>query len=288
MNEKISIIIPIYNGEKHLLQCLESVVNQTYTNLEIICVNDGSTDSTPEILQKFARNDARIKILDRAHQNAGEARNTGFEFAQGEFSMFLDADDIFKPEMVQKCLANALKHNSDIVLFQYKPFNELKEKSYPNVGVNTDCLPVKAPLNFKECKDIFAITAPNPWSKFYKTSFIKENNLKFSSLNSCNDLTFVMLSLVMAKRISYLLESFVAYRISNSQISINRQKTAQCSIIALQEIEEELKKMEIFEEVENSFLNLVKNVITFEMTNCSGSYLEDFSKAASPLLKRVQ
>ena len=92
---KVSVIIPVYNAEKYLRQCLDSVVNQTLREIEIICVDDGSTDGSLAILQEYAANDARIKVLTQKNQYAGVARNNGMAAAQGKYFAFLDADDYY-------------------------------------------------------------------------------------------------------------------------------------------------------------------------------------------------
>ena len=98
---KISMIIPVYNVAPYLRQCMDSLVNQTYSNIEIICVDDGSTDASLGILRQHAEKDARVKILQQKNQYAGVARNNGMAAATGEYYMFLDADDFFEPELLE-------------------------------------------------------------------------------------------------------------------------------------------------------------------------------------------
>ena len=98
---KISVIMPVYNGEKYLNQCLDSVIGQSLQDIEIICVNDGSTDSSPDILRSYAAKDPRVKVFDQPNLNAGAARNLGMKYATGEYYSFLDADDFFDPQMLE-------------------------------------------------------------------------------------------------------------------------------------------------------------------------------------------
>ena len=101
---KISIIIPIWNTEKYLRKCLASVVNQTYTNLEIICINNGSTDSCADIIKEFAANDKRIKTIYQEHTSLGEARNRGLDSATGDYITFVDSDDWLDTEALKEVL----------------------------------------------------------------------------------------------------------------------------------------------------------------------------------------
>ena len=98
---KVSIIIPVYNIEKYLSRCLESIVSQTYPNLEIICINDGSTDNSPNILEQYKKLDSRIIIINTEHYGPGAARNKGIEIATGKYTMFVDSDDYMSSNTVE-------------------------------------------------------------------------------------------------------------------------------------------------------------------------------------------
>ena len=121
----ISVIIPIYNSEKYLSECLNSVVNQTLHDIEIICVNDGSTDSSLEILEDYQSKDKRIKIINQEHNNAGSARNKGLEIARGEYLSFLDSDDYFDLNMLKEMYLTAKSDNKiEIVIAKSKQFED--------------------------------------------------------------------------------------------------------------------------------------------------------------------
>lgn len=115
MNEKVSIIIPIYNVERYLERCLDSIISQTHSNIEIICVNDGSTDSSGLILSKYKSKDNRIIIISTENGGLSRARNIGIKLATGEFFMFIDSDDYIEPNMVEKLVETIKTENSDVV-----------------------------------------------------------------------------------------------------------------------------------------------------------------------------
>ena len=104
MMHKISVIVPVYNVEQHLTRCIQSITNQSYSNLEIICINDGSSDGSAEILEQYAKKDGRIKVLSQKNLGAGSARNNGIKQAQGEFIAFLDSDDKYPTNDVLEAL----------------------------------------------------------------------------------------------------------------------------------------------------------------------------------------
>lgn len=117
VNGLVTVVLPIYNVEKYLNRCIESVVNQTYKNIEIILVDDGSVDSCPAICDEWAKKDSRIKVIHKQNQGLGMARNTGIENADGEYICFFDSDDFIEPETIEKTYRCAKEENADIVNF---------------------------------------------------------------------------------------------------------------------------------------------------------------------------
>lgn len=113
---KVSVIIPVFNTEKYISKCLSSLVNQTLDDIEIICVNDGSTDNSLEIIEKIANNDARIKIINQEHKKQGAARNSGLKIAEGEYIGFVDSDDWIDLNYYEMLYNTAKKYDADIAL----------------------------------------------------------------------------------------------------------------------------------------------------------------------------
>src|SRR5574344_2160891 len=116
---KVSVIIPIYNVEKYLRQCLDSVVNQTLKDIEIICINDGSTDSTLSIIKEYATNDNRIKIIDKKNSGYGDSMNQGLDMATGDYIGIVESDDFAELNMFDKLYNKAIENNLDLVRCQY-------------------------------------------------------------------------------------------------------------------------------------------------------------------------
>ena len=119
MDELVSIVVPIYNVEKYLNRCIESIVNQTYTNLEIILVDDGSPDNCPAMCDEWAQKDERIKVIHKENAGLGMARNTGIDHATGKYIFFLDSDDYVDLSLVSKCVENAIENNSEVVMYGF-------------------------------------------------------------------------------------------------------------------------------------------------------------------------
>lgn len=197
----VSVIIPVYNVEKFLRQCLDSVVNQSYQNLEIVCVNDGSPDNSIEILEEYARQDSRFRVISIENQGLSGARNIGTESCQGEYLMYLDSDDWIDFDTVEKAVKAIIDNSVDLVLWNYS--KEYTSYSQPVkvftaeelftgekyirlhqrlVGLTGDQL--KHP---EQCDSI-----STAWGKLYKTSIIKTNNIQFvdTKLIGTEDLLF--------------------------------------------------------------------------------------------------
>ena len=120
----ISVVIPIFNTAPYLKECLDSVLNQTFTDFEVICVNDGSNDSSLEILKKYQQKDNRIKIINQENKGAGAARNVGIDHSRGEYILFLDSDDYLDKDTLNDCYEIAHSKSLDILLFKIINFDK--------------------------------------------------------------------------------------------------------------------------------------------------------------------
>lgn len=183
--KKISIIIPIYNVEEYLSECLDSVVNQTYKNLEIICVNDCSTDNSLKILKNYARQDLRIRIIEHEkNKGLGPARNTGIDNANGDYIFFLDSDDYVKNDVIEKLYDKITETKSDLVFSQTEAFTFLKDEETINrIKYLNEWLDCRSKKDFYINVDNFEDAICNincvAWGKLYKKEFLIKNNIRF-------------------------------------------------------------------------------------------------------------
>ena len=158
---KVSVIVPVYNAENFLKDSIERILSQTLTDIEIVFVDDGSTDNSLKILREIK--DERVKVLTQKNINAGAARNRGLELATGEYLSFLDADDLFDKEMLEKAYESAKATDAQIILFGADNYNQVEDKFEPIDGGITDS------------DNIFLKMKGWTWDKLFKTSFIKKN-----------------------------------------------------------------------------------------------------------------
>ena len=209
---KVSVIIPCYNVAKYLGQCLDSVLKQTFQDFEVICVNDGSTDKSLEILQQYAEKDARIKIIDQENKGLSEARNVALDMAQGDFIAFADSDDYYAPNFLELLLNTQKDTGADIVgcEFQkiYKSTDVLKPISQVHPKIYKDAL--KVLLH----KDNFIHF--NVWNKLYKRDVI--GNMRFVPHIYYEDWVFNCCVFERANHFAWIKEKLYAYRVSNSSI----------------------------------------------------------------------
>ena len=215
---KVSVIIPVYNTESYLEKCLDSVINQTYKNLEIICINDCSTDNSLNILKRYAVKDKRIKLIDLP-QNEGVsiARNTGLESAEGKFIAFIDPDDWWEYDLVEKALNKIQNENADIVLFCHSEYT------------NNKIIPKQEKL--KKIKDILKGTNYTKymldvsvfiWDKIYKKDLIKDAGIRFTEkIHPTEDVLFTLEIFSKNPAIVFLDECLYNYRLNREGSAMN-------------------------------------------------------------------
>lgn len=209
---KVSVIIPVYNVEKYLRQCLDSVIGQTLKEIEIICVDDGSTDNSLEILKEYAARDNRITVLSQQNLHAGVARNAGLAVARGEYLHFLDSDDWVEEDIYANVMSDISKNDIDVYLLNFNDYDNVTHE----INLRTPYTEYKKLFRFEE--DASVLKRPVvPWNKIYKRSFVEDNKLKFDATLVANDRTFyfkVMFANPLIQKTSFD-KAFINYRINN-------------------------------------------------------------------------
>lgn len=172
----VSVIVPIYNVEKYLVKCLDSIVNQTYKKLEIILIDDGSHDSSFEICSKYAMIDDRIKLISKENEGAGVARNLAISLAKGEYITFIDSDDWVDLDLIKTMKEEAEKYDLDIVTCDLNYVELMEDSTYVNIVSKLRIEPNKI-LKSSENKELINTTRAFLCGKLYKTSFLKSCNI---------------------------------------------------------------------------------------------------------------
>ena len=255
---KVSVIIPVYNTEQYLHQCLDSIIGQTLEDIEIICVDDGSSDSSLDILREYEKKDTRIKILQQENAGAGAARNKGMEIATGEYLSFLDSDDFFENEMLEDAYKTAKQYEADFVVFKSNQYQtENGEFVTTNWVVREKELPPYQPFTYRQLTDnVFKVFVGWAWDKLYNRQFVQQKGLRFQEQRTSNDLLFVFSALVLAKKIAFLPEVLAHQRRdTKDSLSKTREKSWWCFRDALMELQGRLKREGLYRELEKDFIN---------------------------------
>ena len=254
MSPKVSIIMPVYNAEKYLREALDCVLNQTMSEIEVLCVDDGSTDSSLDILHEYAAKDPRLTVYTQNHQYAGAARNLGIKHAAGKYLLFLDADDLFDPQMVEKSYARAEETSADICVFGGEEYYEETGERSPQPNL---CRAELCPETVFSAKsrpnDIFRVSTPCPWNKLYRREFIISEGIEFQTVRSCNDLAFVLTAFACAERITLLNEPLVLYRQHNASLQHTQNKDPLAFYAGLVEFRERLTARGLYEPLKDAF-----------------------------------
>ena len=221
---KVSVIIPVYNVENYLEQCLDSVINQTLKDIEIILVDDGSTDNSLKILQNYAQKESRIKIINKENSGYGASMNIGIGTAQGEYIGIVESDDFIEPDMFEKLYNTAVSNNLDLVRCQYYQYNSLKNI---NNTVFIDWIEknkIYKPLDFQP---IF-YQPPAIWSNLVKKELLEKYNIKFLETPgaSYQDTSFAFKLYCASERFMMIEDSLLHYRIDNENSSVNSKQKA--------------------------------------------------------------
>lgn len=221
-NIKVSIIIPVYNVELYLEECLESALNQTLDAIEIICINDGSTDNSSNILKKYSEKYNNIKVINQDNKGLSTTRNIGIKEARGEFIYFLDSDDYIELNTIEVCYREAKKYNLDIITFDANIFfdenieiNEWKEKYDRKEILNSNILNGQEFYILSNKKGIYYSPV---WLYFYKKEFIEKNNLFFYEGIVHEDEIYTSTALIKANSIKYINQKFFNRRIRENSI----------------------------------------------------------------------
>ena len=266
MNEDlITIVVPCYNVEKYVKKCIDSLKNQTYKKIEIILVNDGSTDKTLDIITEESKSDTRFKIITRENGGLSAARNTGLEVAKGKYISFIDSDDFVDNLFIEKLYDSIKENDSDIAVCDYQfidengiVWNNKKNKSdvvYSSDNALIDILSGRLNLEVMT------------WNKLYKTSLFKDNSIIFpnSKLHEDNYTTFKLF--YFSKKISLIKDKLYYYLQRNSSIMGKRfgEKNKIDMLGSVEEVFDFFDKNKLT--ISNNYLNSFKCIVYLNVLN---------------------
>lgn len=259
MNKKISVIVPMYNAEKTIKTCVDSILNQTYSNLEIILVNDGSKDKTEEICNKLTERDSRIKYFYKENGGVSEARNYGLDKASGDFIAFVDSDDYIENNMYEIILEKI--DDAEVVICEYFHIidnkkneidTEIKENTFNKLDefiASIDNQKISRYIN-------------TPWNKLIKSDLINNKNIRFNSKISLGeDLIFNLQYMKLAKKIKIINDKLYNFNTSNDGLGLKKRNIEEYMDNSINFINELIYLSTNSNNLENIILNELSNII---------------------------
>lgn len=272
-NPAVSIILPVFNAEAYLSQCLESILAQTMPDFEVICVNDGSTDNSPAILEQYAKKDQRLHIITQVNGGSGCARNTGIDHACGDYIVFLDSDDFFEAEMLEKLLNKAKETDAQIVTCRYRKYDTNTGKYGKPAGIKRELWKDHPVFSRKDFPDsMINVMSVALWNNIYRADLIKKENLRFPLIRNTEDVYFLFMAAFLAERISWIEDVLVNYRVGrNDSLEARKSDHPLCFIESEEAIYDELNRRNLYEGSEKGYINSAVNHLFYALKMISDS-----------------
>ena len=275
---KVSILVPIYNVETFLPECLDSLINQTLKEIEIICINDGSTDSSPKIIKDYQKKDDRIVMIDKKNSGYGDSMNKGLEKATGEFVGIVESDDWIDSGAFEKLYKLATKYNVEVVKANFYEYVTKKKK---DINKSDMFLPgdTGIPFDPRNSRHIF-YQQPSIWSAIYKNDLLKKNDIKFlpSPGASYQDAGFNFKVWATARNVLLISDAFLHYRQDNPNSSVKSAGKIFAVKDEYDEVERYLKAHDIYDEYAPTLVAMRFSAYIWNMKRLTNKAARQFSK----------
>ncbi len=263
---KVSVVMPFHNGRDYIEETMGYILAQTLKDIEIICVDDESTDGTADILRDYEKKDSRVRVFEQAKANAGAARNLGLRYAAGEYVLFLDSDDLFEPELLEKMYEACKRDLADICVCNADQYDtEKKEYVDKPQYLREKFLPEELPFSKETIgKYILYFTTSVPWNKMVRRSFLTEQGIDFQEIARANDQYFSIMCLILAERITIERSRLIHYRVcQKDNLTTRYSETPLCSYEAMLKVHHTLESKGLLQNpvvrcaLDNKILNLL-------------------------------
>ena len=273
---KVSVIIPFYNVEDYFRECLESIINQTFDDLEIICVNDGSTDNSLKIVEEFSKYDDRIKIFNQENKGASAARNYGLKVSKGDYVYFMDSDDILELNALEELYNFSKANDLDILIFKLISFNNETGEKFNTPYYDMSFLKPfnKKVFNFNDLGDDVMRLAVSLPGKLFKRDTI--NLIQFEEGYIFEDNLFFAEAMLKAKRVSFYDEYFYNRRIRQNSVMTSKTIKFADSIFIVNKIIDLLKRENIYEDFKKSIIEIKIKSAYNRLSQVDEEYKEEF------------
>lgn len=256
----VSVVVPVYNAEDFLEPLIECLENQTYEDFEVICVNDGSTDSSLAMLEEVAKRDSRFRAVSRENGGEGAARNTGLSEARGKYVICVDADDLCEPNMIEAMVAPFdTDEEIDVVLCDLDNyFDDIDEYRHAPWAVDKKAIPSNVAFSAKDIPDFYGHVTGYCANKMVKRSLIDGHDLKWQEVRTHGDMAFTQSALGIARKIYFVDQELYHHRKRSdggSLSDVTQDTLFECLFLALEEIKNNLVRANAWDDFESIFVN---------------------------------
>lgn len=274
----VSVIVPVYNVEKYLERCIGSLLNQTMQEIEIICVDDGSTDCSPHILNEFSSRDPRVKVISKENTGYGDSMNAGIARAKGKYIGIVESDDYALPEMFSNLFQEAERNGADVVKSNYNTFSGNEGLKYEQI---LDGIPYHKIFSPKDSERIWKII-PSIWSGLYKKDFLEKTGITFHATPgaSYQDVSFWYKILLSTEKMACVPEAYLCYRTDNENSSVKSPKKVFCIMDEFGEIKKYIKQRRLE--------SMMPVILREQFTHYTGNYYRIDSIYQYAFLQRMK
>lgn len=289
----VTVVVPVYNVERYLGECLDSLVGQTLTDIQIVCVDDGSTDGSGALLAQYASRDDRIRVVTQQNRGLGGARNTGLRHASGRYIMFLDSDDYLEAGALEELVGLCEAHDADIAVCRLRYFYmDSGESVVGTWTLRTDMVPCGVPFNRRDVNGLlYDFVTPSACNKLIRREFLERHDLRFhEELRRAEDVPFTFVSLACAERIVATDSALLNYRKSvadSLQSTTHEVPLGICH--ALVHAHDDLERAGVLAEVEPDFMNaaLYQCIFTLESHKTLEAFCELYTALADTYFDEI-
>lgn len=281
---KVSIIIPLYKCERFVDELLDMICGQTLEEIELICVLDGPDDGIKRKVETRAKEDYRITCLVQEHAGAGPARNAGLEIARGEYLLFLDADDLFKPNMAERLYTEAVKYDADIVICSHVHQNMRTKVNTSGLGMAYSTFPENTVIDCAKVKGLYAAFWGAAWNKLFKREFIETLGLRYMDTRISNDEFFVTAAMTSAKRLVAVKDELLTIRrfVNPDSITSSRSKCNEDIVKVMDQIYRWLKEKGYWKTREEDYYFKVAEFLKYNSEfDYNEKFVEEMARALS-------
>lgn len=213
---KVSVVVPVYNVERYVEKCVDSILNQTETDFELLLVDDGSIDSSGKLCDQYAEKDSRVRVIHQPNAGLGGARNTGIEAAAGEWLLFVDSDDWIEPLTLSSSLKAAAKTGAELVMFAFRSVDEQGS----SVQIFREEMPKETPVDPRQQKDVL-LTAPCAWNKLYRRSLFETTGVRYPPRVWYEDIRTTLKLMLAADSVAFIDDVLYNYLLREGSITKN-------------------------------------------------------------------